>query len=493
MLVLGLDAAESSLIQEWCDAGVLPTLAFLRREGAWISLAQDRPIPSASVWPSIYTGTYPGQHGIYNSLQIEPGKQEFELLRPDQAGEPPFWRILDTYGKASIVMDVPFSYPLADFGGIQILDWGCYERHYRSQSSPGEILTEISKRFGPYPFGQEMSRDTPSSHRHFSRVRTQLLAGGTLKGNIIRWLMHNRPWDFFMTVFSETHPAGHYFWNFQSNGHRDSLAPEFKTTIKDVYRAVDAEIGKIVENLDNTTMLVVLSGQGMGSNASRWHLIPEVLSKLGLLVATKRPNWVAESRDLIPREWRRAVSRHLPGTFRDLLQVHWTNSRIDWSQTRAFPMPTDLLGYIRINLKGREPRGIVEPGAEYDSVCAEITSALKRLVDPSTSAPIVREVFRGDEIFAGPQRPRFPDLVVSWQDGPQLHEARAEALGRNNGCAADHRSGNHRPEGFAIFYGPGVKKAQTAKGHITNIAPTILEYFGLTPPATMAGRNLLAC
>ena len=106
MLVLGLDSADSSLIQKWSDEGILPTLAFLRREGAWIPLAQDQPIPSASVWPSISTGEHPGQHGIYNRLQIESGKQEFELLKPDQCGEPPFWRILDRYGKAAIVMDV---------------------------------------------------------------------------------------------------------------------------------------------------------------------------------------------------------------------------------------------------------------------------------------------------------------------------------------------------------------------------------------------------
>jgi predicted AlkP superfamily phosphohydrolase/phosphomutase len=497
MLVLGLDAADSSLVQKWSDEGILPTLALLRKEGAWIPLEQDRPIPSAAVWPSIYTGVHPGQHGIYHTLQIEAGKQEFELLRPEQSGEAPFWRLLDRHGKASIIMDVPFSYPLEDFGGIQVLDWGCYERHYRPQSSPDEILTEMSKRFGAYPFGEEMSRDTPSSKRHFSQVRAELLAAPPLKGKVISWLMRDRPWDFLMAVFSETHPVGHYFWSFHFNGHgnRDSsLPPEFKTTIKDVYRAVDTEIGKIVENLDDETTLVVLSGQGMGPNPAKWHVIPEVLSNLGLLGTKARPSWLAESRDLIPREWRRWVSRYLPGALRDILQVHWANAGFDWSQTRAFHMPTDLLGYIRINRKGREPHGVVEPGAEYDLICAEITQALKALVDPETGAPIVREVFRGDEIFAGPQRHRFPDLIVCWHSGPEVRTpAAADPVGQMNGCAADHRSGNHRPEGFALFCGPGVKKAQTSQGHITDIAPTILKYFGLTPPATMAGRDLLGC
>ena len=496
MLVLGLDAADSTLIQKWSDEGILPTLAFLRREGAWIPLAEDRPMPSASVWPSIYTGTHPGNHGLYSSLQIGPGKQEVELIKPNQCGEPPFWRILDRHGKASIIMDVPFSYPLTDFSGIQVLDWGSYERHYPSQSSPDEILTEISRRFGAFPFGQEMSRDAPSSARHFSRARAELLAGTALKGSAVRWLMRARSWDFLMAVFSEPHPAGHYFWSFHAEDHSDSLSasrPEFAAAIKDVYRAVDTEIARIIENLDATITLVVLSGQGMGPNAAKWPYIPEVLSRLGMLVSrtSKDLHWLGAFRDLVPRQWRRAVSRHLPGTLRDHLQVHWANSGIDWQQTRAFPLPTDLLGYIRVNLKGREPRGVVEPGAEYERVCGEISEALKELVDPNTGARIVREVFHADQVFPGAQRHRLPDLIVSWQDGPAVPEARAQSWDGINGDSLDPRSGNHRQGGFALFYGPGIKKDRVAKGRITDIAPTILQYFGLKPPATIDGRNLL--
>lgn len=501
ILVIGLDAADSTLIQRWSDEGVLPTLAFLRREGTWISLAQDQPIPSASVWPSIYTGTYPGKHGIYNGLQIEPGKQEVELIKTNQCGEPPFWQILDGHGISTVIMDVPFSFPLKNFGGVQLLDWGSFERHYRSQSSPDEVLIELSKRFGAYPFGQEMSRDTPSTRRHLSHVRAQLLAGTSVKGRAVRWLMRYRSWDFLMAVFSETHPVGHYFWDFHSQSQRDSSTdspPALVTAIKDVYRAVDAEIAKIIKNLDEATTLVILSGQGMGPNIAKWHFIPDILSGLGLLVSGARRDRIsparlnlAELRAAVPRQWRRVVSRYLPGSLRDHLQVYWANSCIDWAQTRAFPMPTDLLGYIRVNLKGREPRGIVEPGSEYDEVCAEIGEALKEMVDPNTGRRIVREVYHADQIFPGPQRSRLPDLIVSWKDEPEGNEGQAETWGGIGSPPLDHRQGNHRHEGFAIFHGQKVKKDRVDNAHLIDIAPTILRYFGLTPPSTMDGQNLV--
>jgi predicted AlkP superfamily phosphohydrolase/phosphomutase len=183
--------------------------------------------------------------------------------------------------------------------------------------------------------------------------------------------------------------------------------------------------------------------------------------------------------------------RHLPGRLRDYLQVHWANARIDWSQTRAFHLPTDLFGCIRINLKRREPQGIVEPGSEYDRVCSQIADELKKMIDPQTGARVVREVYHTDQIYPGPQRHRLPDLLVSWQDEPEAHEAHPEAFGRRNGDSPDARSGNHRPEGFAIFYRPGMNNDYLSSGHIVDIAPTILNYFGLKPPATIDGHNLI--
>ncbi len=502
MLVIGLDSADHCLVEKWSDEGILPTLRFLRSEGSRIRLKHDTAIPSASVWPSIYTGSHPGKHGIYNGLQLKPGQQAVDFIKPSQCAQPPFWQALDGTGNLSIIMDVPFNYALKDFSGIQILDWGTYERHHDSHSFPDDIVTEISKRFGAYPFGREMSRDAPSKVRHFRRVRSQLLAAVSSKGNVIKWLVSDHPWDFMMAVFSETHPAGHYFWSFHADGPGKpavAAAAEFTTTIRDIYKAVDDELAGIIQSLDDKTTLLVLSGQGMGPNVAQWHFIPEVLSKLGHLVTRGKHdqrragqvNWLGELRDLIPLAWRRSVSRHLPASLRDHLRLHWANSRIDWSQTRAYPLPTDLLGYIRINLKGREPHGIVDSGSEYADLCCQISDALRTLVNPHNGKRIVREVFHTDQVFPGPQRGRLPDLIVAWQDQPDINdEAYSDEIGSITGNLPDLRSGNHEPQGFAIFYGPGIPKQHVSEAHIVDIAPTILKYFGLNPSCHLDGRPL---
>jgi predicted AlkP superfamily phosphohydrolase/phosphomutase len=501
MLVLGLDAADAVLIEKWSDEGILPTFKFLRKEGTWVSFKHHGPLPSAAVWPSIYTGTHPGKHGIYNGLPLKLGQQAVDFVKPSECAQPPFWQILDINGKRSIIMDVPFNYPVTDFHGIQILDWGTYERNYESHSLPGEILAEISNRFGAYPFGIEMTRDVPTRARHFQRVRRQLLAGVALKGKVVKWWASDRRWDFLMAVFCETHPVGHDFWSFDSNGQSKSacaVPTEFKNTIRDVYKAVDQEIGEIIADLDERTTLLLLSGQGMGPNYASWHVIPKVLKGLGYLVAMSKhdrrrasqTNWLGEIRDLVPLEWRRSVSRYLPGGLRDYLRVYGFNSHIDWSQTRAFHLPTDLYGYIRINLKGREPHGIVEPGSEYKDLCWQISEAFEELVNAHTGKRIVREVFHTDRLFPGPQRKRLPDLIIVWQDEALISGAYSEKIGRVNGISPDLRSGNHRPHGFAIFYGPGIGKQQVSEGHLADVAPTILKYFGLKPPSNLDGRSL---
>jgi predicted AlkP superfamily phosphohydrolase/phosphomutase len=63
-------------------------------------------------------------------------------------------------------------------------------------------------------------------------------------------------------------------------------------------------------------------------------------------------------------------------------------------------------------------------------------------------------------------------------------------IGRIDGKLPDPRSGNHKPQGFAIFHGPGIKKQRASEGRILDIAPTILNYFGLKAPDDFDGRPL---
>jgi predicted AlkP superfamily phosphohydrolase/phosphomutase len=492
MAVIGLDAADLSLIEQWSDKGLLPNFARLRREGTWVRLKNRGEFPSTTVWPSIYTGTHPGKYGIYYIVQIAQGKPKLELVGPERCRQPPLWVHLEARGMRSIVADVPFTHPIPGLDGLQLSNWGSYERYGPATSEPPQALRQIRRRFGRYPFGAELSRNAPISDRDFHRVRRKLLSGVGVKGEMIRLLMRDHAWDFFMAVFAETHPAGHYFWDFHNSPSTSKIGAEFTSTLLDVYKSVDNEIGKIAASLDGRTTLLIVSGHGMGPNHVGWHLLPEVLNRSGVAPseggnAGKKAR-LFQLRESIPRQWRDLVSHSLPNKLRDYLRIHWATASIGWLNDRVFSLPTDAHGFIRVSQKGRDAEGHVDPGPEYEKICRTISGTLKDLVDAQTGKPVVEEVFLTDEVFPGPERDSLPDLIVSWHNGKKIDRVASKEVGTISGKLPDPRSGNHRAEGFALLYGPDIAKRKRTEGHLLDIAPTILSFYGHDLPETFDGR-----
>jgi hypothetical protein len=132
----------------------------------------------------------------------------------------------------------------------------------------------------------------------------------------------------------------------------------------------------------------------MGPNASRSDVLREMLARTladrvepqGTAV---RKRLVDRLRMLVPIEWRSWVKTRLPIAVQDRLTLFWRTGGIDWQRTRAFAAFCDLDGYVRINLRGREAEGIVEPGEEYVRLCDRICEGLKTFVDEDTGVPVV--------------------------------------------------------------------------------------------------------
>jgi len=141
----------------------------------------------------------------------------------------------------------------------------------------------------------------------------------------------------------------------------------------------------------------------------------------------------------------------------DRLTSRFFMGEVDWATAKVFPVIADLHGYLRINLRGRESPGVVEPGAEYDRLCETLAEGLMTFVDADTQQPVVSDVRRCDELFGdGTHLHELPDLIVRWAPSDAATH-RAIASPRHGSIAwpdpgsnPDGRSGNHRPEGFLL-------------------------------------------
>jgi predicted AlkP superfamily phosphohydrolase/phosphomutase len=197
-------------------------------------------------------------------------------------------------------------------------------------------------------------------------------------------------------------------------------------------------------------------------------------------------------RDLLPKDLRKSLARLLPTGLRDRLAQRVDTATFDWSRTRAYCLPTDLEGCIRINLKGREPEGVVAPGADYEAVCRDLVAALTELTDPESGRRVVREVVVTDQAFPGARRGHLPDLIVLWEAAAPITAIASARIGEVRGASPDPRPGTHVEPGFALMRGPGIPAGRTLDhGHIFDLAPTILARFGVAAPAHMTGRPLI--
>jgi predicted AlkP superfamily phosphohydrolase/phosphomutase len=501
VLVIGLDMGDLALIEKWSVDGFLPTFRSLMAAGVWGKLKTTAEALHTSSWPTIFTGTLPGKHGVYYPYQPRPGQQQAQHIGPDQYGAPPLWQILDRAGKRCIVLDAPETFPATGFTGVQIFEWGTWAWYWKRMTIPVEIESELTGKFGPYPLKLEAKRLGLAMPK-VGNLHRQLIAGAAQKANITKWLMHSRSWDLLLVAFAELHPAGHYLWPenapvFPSNGSASADSSAHK--LRDIYVAVDAAIGEIIKDCGDDVTVFVISGDGVGPNYCAWHLLPQLLSRAGFSREpssadtvsghSKRP-LLRRLRDAVPPRLRLEIASRLPWQLRNRLEFQLAAANTDWSRTRAFTLPADREGCIRINLRGREPQGIVEPGSQYEDVCSELTEVLEKLINPATGSAAVRNVCRIDRFFPGERRDHLPDLTVIWNDEDQIREVYSERLGLVSETPVDPRTGTHSPLGFMIARGPRCKPGTIQAGHIADLAPTLLTHFGINPPSEMDGRSL---
>jgi predicted AlkP superfamily phosphohydrolase/phosphomutase len=160
---------------------------------------------------------------------------------------------------------------------------------------------------------------------------------------------------------------------------------------------------------------------------------------------------------------------------------------IDWTRTRAYAGRSTGES-VYINLRGRDPRGIVESGAQYEGLRDKIIEALLELRDPETGGPVVAQAWRKEELYQGPQLPWLPDILFQVSPNPYLPTDRLSVDALFEEIAPSVGGGRHRPEGILIAVGSPFRREASIHGAtICDITPTVLYLLGLPIPEDMDG------
>jgi predicted AlkP superfamily phosphohydrolase/phosphomutase len=452
VVVIGLDCAEPELVFGRFR-GKLPNLERLMTRGVWGRLRSCDPPITVPAWSSMLSSKDPGTLGIYGFRnRSDYSYEKLTYATSKSVREPRVWEHLGRAGKQVILLGVPQSYPPTRVNGILV---GCFltpsiENDY---TYPPELKHEIASLVHPYMVDAPDFRTEDKA-----RLADDIFRMTEKRFTLARHFLRTRPWDFFMMVEMGTDRVHHGFWKYMDPAHPKYVSPNpWEHVIEDYYRYVDGQIGELLEVVPRDPNILVVSDHG----AKAMH---------GAVCINE---WLVQQGYLVLKEYPRQPTR-----FADL--------KVDWARTRAWG-EGGYYGRIFINVRGREPQGVVAPD-EYEAFRDRLASELAAIPD-ETGRPLATQALRPQDIYRE-VRGIAPDLLVYFG---QLHWRSAGLVGAGKIHSADNDTGpddaNHAEEGIFILAGPGIPAAGMAPPRqLMDVAPTILTLFGLDVPDDMQGR-----
>lgn len=502
ILVIGLDGATLDLLGPWIEAGELPNLQKLMRQGAWGRLRTTMPPISASSWNSFVTGVNPGKHGVVDFVYPNAENYKVALIDSRTRQTQALWTWLNEAGYRVGLLGIPTCYPTEPVDGFMIS--GFLAPGPDSEwAYPPELKQELRAELGEFLLApNERYRST----RWVGRFLADLTASVENRTRAALYLMSHKPWDLFVVVYWDTDMVQHETWRFIDPTHprHDPVqAAVYREQILEFHRKVDADIGRLLAAVDSDTLVIVMSDHGFGPVHS-FFLTNNWLASLGLL-QFKRGPWTAFKRFLfrlgytplrVFRVTKALGMARLRTKVRFQQKAHLVNrvflsfDDVDWTRTKAFSIGS--FGQIYVNLAGVRPQGIVQPGAEYEELKERIIHEALALRDPRTGGLLIERVYRREDLYSGPYLSRTPDLIVQPRGWEYMAFGHADFGSNKLVESIVGLSGHHRPEGMVMLYGKGVRAgAYLENATILDLAPTILHAMGVAVPQELDGRVLI--
>jgi predicted AlkP superfamily phosphohydrolase/phosphomutase len=460
LAMIGLDAADLGLIRS--ASGTLPNLTRVLAGGTLHTIRSPADLLTGSVWPTFYTASNPGEHGIYHHLQWDAATMRLRRVAVDWLDCEPFWSDLERRGRRVIAIDVPLMFSERVRDGVEVINWGSHDQLGPFACRPRELKGEIRRRFGQHPMGWEIP--VGKSREELGEIRDNLVAGARRKGALVRWLLDRAPWDFFIAVFGETHRGGHILW---PDGPGGEAIPA--GALLDVYRAVDEALGEILtaSSLAGAGR-IVFALHGMGVDPSQDHFVPQVMDLVnarfaerpaagkGSVAARPAPGIVRRLREKVPPSIQNRIARMVPVSVRDAVVNRSIVAGHDWARTPGFDLLADMHGYLRLNVRGREREGSLRRDGEVLPRYVDwVRECFESLTIAGNGEPLVESVRLAGDVFPGARLDHLPDLIVTWAGHTPVSRVESRLLGPITADHATGRSGNHRRDGFCVVSVPG--------------------------------------
>lgn len=486
LLILGLDGATFDVLGPLMAEGRMSRLKEVVDGGARGVLRSTTPPITPAAWTTFLTGVQPGVHGIIDFERYDPyaNRLAFNSTRClDHVRN--IWQILSDRGLKVGSLHVPMTYPPIPVNGFMIS--GFETPSTQSEFAyPPELKEEVIARWSDPTLRKNWKRKTFGGEKLF-RANVDYISRSFHQGaDMTRWLGDRYGWDVLMVVLKFVDNLQHKTWKY-IDARWSGANPSRAEYVKRCFGELDRAVGTLVDYArENDAAVLMVSDHGHGSLEGKIQVNQLLMDWGYLTLHGGGAQGVTRGRYLWDRFRGRTGKFSREG---DIAQ----DLAVDFTHTRACVMHAGMAGFLYVNLKGRQPCGIVER-AEYESLRDEIRQRLLgdecQVGDPQgRTIRLFPEVHKPEQLYgvSREDQPWMPDLILI------PHESLAvvrRVRGRHPVQWLPNRKieGTHRPDGILIAHGAGIAKRENIRAHIVDCAPTILSMLGLPIPRDMQGR-----
>jgi predicted AlkP superfamily phosphohydrolase/phosphomutase len=400
VVMIGLDGMPYGLMHRFAHDGTMPNLGALAEQSVFRQMASSIPEVSSVAWSSVITGANPGEHGVFGFTDVAPGTYRMTFPNYSALKAPPFWE-REGSGRA-VIINVPTTFPARPMNGVHIAGFVALDLERATYpASLVPVLEEMDYR---------VDVDSQKAHETLGFFLRDLEK--TLDARIAAYRhLWQQAWETFVLVFTGTDRLAHFLWDaYEDPSHR------YHRAFRDHFRRIDGVIGEIAESLAEEDVLIMLSDHGFERLRTDVY-VNYVLQQAGFLAFEEGQ-----------RPGLKAIA----------------------DGTRAFALDP---GRIYVNQKGRFPRGGVEPEAR-DAVVDELIDLFQSL--EREGEPVIKHVFRAEELYRGPQLHAAPDVVLLGESGFNLRgNWRADAPFGTGIFTGKHS----QADAFLLVHGQGAEEA----------------------------------
>lgn len=489
VLIIGLDGGTWKIFDDLIDKGYMPNLKALKGSGTSGILESTKPPITPAAWTSFMTGTNPGKHGIFDFIRFDREKIEFSVVNSNFIGCETFLEYLSDCGKRVISIQLPMTYPPKAVNGIVV---SCFlTPSIRSEFTfPKKIKDEILIKMPNFTISPEtIFYKYKPFNKGFEQFLNTMSEQIQEKKNLDLHLLGKYPWDIAFVQFQSLDIVQHALWPYLDNSHKLFDMEKFIQIADRYYRKLDNDINEIIRDMrnlyKNDDVLVVLMSDHGFQAAKRSFNLQRWLSENSYLYKNTNKNIKEKLIEALVRIDKHKLRRWIPflrkmkerkkGLFSD-----YVKSQIDFLRSKALCLP--VIGWGNIFILGDGNEGIVKN---------KLIDELEKIYDPATNKPLIKRVYKKEEIYSGHSSAFMPDLILEPTNGYVFNSSSnsfSELLFRDIDKDTDKFLGTHDLDGIFVFNGKDISVQKGLRLHLQDIIPTVLYYMGLSIPENMDGK-----